>query len=121
MKFEVTPAFEGDWGRLTEAERAKFRGAVKDDFHPALERRRADPAQPCPAELQVKSVVGAPGIWAMTWSYSGPDGRTTFEWAEISGEPGVRWRRIGGHSIFGEPWLRSRVRSNAGREGAPSA
>lgn len=103
MKFEVTPAFQGDWGRLTEAERARFRRVVRDDFHPACERRRVDPAQPWPAKLRVRSVVGAPGIWEMTWSFSGPDGRATFEWVAIAGEPALRWRRIGGHSIFGEP------------------
>jgi hypothetical protein len=103
MKFETTPAFEGDWGRLTKAERARFRGAVKDDFHPACERRRLEPAQPWPKKLRVKAVAGAPGIWEMTWSFSGPDGRATFEWVEIDGEPAVRWRRIGGHSLFGEP------------------
>jgi len=48
-------------------------------------------------------VAGAPGIWEMTWSFSGPDGRVTFEWAEIDGQPGVRWRSIGGHTVLGEP------------------
>ena len=103
MKFGVTPAFQGDWGRLTEAERIRFRSVVSVDFHPACERRQLDPAQPWPKKLRVKAMAGAPGIWEMTWSFSGPDGRATFEWVEISGEPGVRWRRIGGHSIFGEP------------------
>ncbi len=96
MKFQITPAFEGDWRRLSEEERALFRRAVKDDFHPACERRRADRAAPWPRKLRVKAVEGAPGIWEMTWSFSGPDGRATFEWVDIEGEPGVRWRRIGG-------------------------
>jgi hypothetical protein len=39
----------------------------------------------------------------MTWSFSGPDGRATFEWIQIGSEPGIRWRRIGSHAIFGEP------------------
>jgi hypothetical protein len=43
----------------------------------------------------------------MTWSFSGPDGRSTWEWASVEVEdevvPVVRWRRIGGHAIFGEP------------------
>jgi hypothetical protein len=39
----------------------------------------------------------------MTWSFSGPDGRATFEWVLVDGEPGIRWRRIGGHAIFGSP------------------
>ena len=103
MKFEITPAFAGDWARLSETERARFRAVVTDDFHPACERRRADPAAPWPKTLRVKSVGAAPGIWEMTWSFAGPDGRATFEWVGIDGEPGIRWRRIGGHAIFGDP------------------
>jgi len=103
VRFEAGRSFEGDWGRLTEAERARFRAVVRDDFHPACERRRVDPAAPWPKKLRIRNVEGAPGIWEMTWSFSGPDGRATFEWVEIDGEPGIRWRRIGGHSFFGDP------------------
>jgi hypothetical protein len=31
------------------------------------------------------------------------DGRATFEWIEIDGEPAIHWRRIGGHGIFDSP------------------
>jgi hypothetical protein len=103
MRFQTTPVFEGDWRRLGEAERATFRAVVRDDFHPACELRRADPSAPWPRRVRVRDVEGAPRIWEMTWSFSGPDGRATFEWIEIDGEPGIRWRRIGGHSIFGDP------------------
>lgn len=103
MKFQVTPAFEGDWARLSEPERATFRAVIRDEFHPACERRRDDPDAPWPKTLRVRRVEGAPGIWEMTWSFAGPDGRATFEWADIEGQPGVPWRRIGGHSILGEP------------------
>jgi len=51
----------------------------------------------------VKDVEGAPGVWEMTWSFAGPDGRATFEWIEIEGETASRWRRIGGHAILGAP------------------
>ena len=103
MKFQVARSFEGDWRRLSEAERDRFRRVVREDFHPACERRRVDPAAPWPRRLRVRSVEGAPGIWEMTWSFSGPDGRATFESIEFDGEPAIRWRRIGGHAIFGEP------------------
>ncbi|HEY7962032.1 MAG TPA: hypothetical protein VID29_08940 [Solirubrobacteraceae bacterium] len=59
-----------------------------------------DPWQP---SLRVKRVVGAPGVWEMTWSWSEPDGRATWEWVEISGERAVRWRRVGAHEIFKSP------------------
>ncbi len=39
----------------------------------------------------------------MTWSFAGPDGRATFEFVEIEGEMGVRWRRVGNHSILKNP------------------
>jgi hypothetical protein len=80
-----------------------FRVAVRDDFHPACERRLSEPMSPFPKKLRVKPVAGAPGIWEMTWSFTGPDGRATFEWIDIAGEPAVRWRRIGGHAIFASP------------------
>jgi hypothetical protein len=56
-----------------------------------------------PKNLRVKDVEGAPGVWEMTWSFSGPDGRATFEYVEISGDLAIRWRRIGGHDIFDSP------------------
>jgi hypothetical protein len=39
----------------------------------------------------------------MTWSFAGPDGRATFEYIDIGGDLGIRWRRIGGHAIFDKP------------------
>lgn len=56
-----------------------------------------------PTKLRMKDVEGAKGIWEMTWSFSGPDGRATFEYVEIDGEPAIRWRRFGGHEIFRDP------------------
>jgi hypothetical protein len=103
VKYQVTPAFEGDWARLSDTERALFRAVVADDFHPTCERRIVDQTASWPSRLRIKSVAGAPGIWEMTWSFAGPEGRATFEWIQIGGEPGIRWRRIGGHAIFGEP------------------
>ncbi|MBI2865251.1 MAG: hypothetical protein HYX94_11880 [Chloroflexi bacterium] len=56
-----------------------------------------------PSSLRVKAVKGAPGVWEMTWSFSGPDGRATFELIGVEGEPAVRWRRSGDHRIWREP------------------
>ncbi|CAN5570932.1 hypothetical protein BH23CHL8_BH23CHL8_01630 [soil metagenome] len=103
MRYQVTPAFEADWARLTEAERALFRSVIRERFHAACERYWQDPATPWPRGLRVKAVQGAPGVWEMTWSFSGPDGRATFEWLRLDGELAVRWRRIGGHAVFGRP------------------
>ncbi|MDA8277117.1 MAG: hypothetical protein M0Z45_02810 [Actinomycetota bacterium] len=61
-----------------------------------------------PASLRVKAVVNAPGIFEMTWSFSGPDGRATWQWVTVTDDhgdqlPAVRWRRLGNHNIFREP------------------
>jgi hypothetical protein len=103
VKFDWLHAFGADWARLTDHERILFERVVREQFHPACERFGLDPAAPWPRALRVKRVQGIPGVWEMTWSLSGPDGRATFEWITIDGELAVRWRRIGGHGIFGRP------------------
>lgn len=102
MKFDRTDSFKADWRRLTDDERALFREAVVR-FHTAAEEQAARPGQPWPASLRVKAIQGAPGIWEVTWSFAGPDGRATFEWVTIDDAPAIRWRRIGGHAVFNQP------------------
>ncbi|MBI3434009.1 MAG: tripartite tricarboxylate transporter permease, partial [Proteobacteria bacterium] len=68
----------------------------------ALMPTRAEFRLAWPASLRVRRVESAPGIWEMTWSFSGPDGRATFEWVRIEGSMAVRWRRKGDHRIFRE-------------------
>ena len=103
MKFERTPAFDRDLEKLGPAHEERFRRIVRETFAPAAERLAADPGARWPASLRVKPMKGAPGIWEMTWSFSGPDGRATFEWVRIAGEPAIRWRRVGDHGIFTRP------------------
>lgn len=102
MKFQTTSSFDADHARLSGIENRLFRDALKA-FVPACDRYAADPSTRGPASLRVRSVEGAPGVWELTWSFSGPDGRATFEFVQIEGVLGVRWRRIGGHSIFRKP------------------
>lgn len=102
MKYERTPPFDRDVRRLKRAKRLdRFRKVVREDFLPAAERKVAKPGEPWPRRLPVKDVEGHPGIWEMTWEW--PDGRATFEWMEVDGEPAIRWRRVGTHAIFREP------------------
>jgi hypothetical protein len=104
VKFETTPAFDGDVRRLKRSGLfEEFRRVVKDDFIPAAERQAERPGSPRPQRLRVKSMRGARGVMEMTWSFTSPDGRATFEWVEIDGEKAIRWRRVGDHSIFGNP------------------
>ena len=104
MKYGQTDRFKSDVRRPSVLERRTFGQVVRDKFIPAAERVAANPgATSWPRSLRVKDVEGAPGIWEMTWSFSGPDGRATFEWREFDGEPGILWRRVGGHEIFADP------------------
>ncbi len=102
MKFERTDSFKADWRKLSDRERELFRAAVTQ-FHTAAERMVAEARPAWPQVLRVRAVAGAPGVWEMTWSFSGPDGRVTFEWIEIDGVPAIRWRRIGRHDVFRSP------------------
>ena len=56
-----------------------------------------------PKNLRIRDVEDAAGVWEVTWSFSGPDGRATFEFFEVEDKQGIRWRRIGGHEIFSKP------------------
>ncbi len=108
MRFERTEPFKADYERLSENEREAFRTAARS-FNAAADRfaETKDPSS-WPASLRVKPVTNAPGIFEMTWSFSGPDGRATWEWTtaiDAAGRswPAVRWRRLGNHRIFREP------------------
>ena len=108
MRFQLTEAFKADYWRLSDREREMFRSAARS-FNAASDRfvETKDPAS-WPANLRIKAVVKAPGIFEMTWSFSGPDGRATWEWAAVVDQDGrswlaVRWRRLGCHAIFSEP------------------
>jgi hypothetical protein len=102
VKFEVTASFMGDWSRLSERERRLFRD-VLPSFNEACDHVATDPAAEFPSSLRVKDIENAPGILEITWNFSGPDDRATFEWVAIDDTRGVRWRRIGGHAIFKKP------------------
>ena len=108
MRFELTEPFKADYRHLSEDEREMFRSAVRA-FNSACDRFvETRDVSVWPAALRVKPVANAPGIFEMTWSFSGPDGRATWEWttaADTDGRPrpAVRWRRLGGHRIFREP------------------
>ncbi|MEX1170325.1 MAG: hypothetical protein WEE50_09310 [Chloroflexota bacterium] len=102
MKFTVLDSFKADYKRLSAPEQDLFKKALRD-FIEACERYALDPSTAWPASLRVKGVENAPGVLELTWSFSGPDGRATFEWIQIEGQLAVRWRRIGGHTIFKRP------------------
>jgi hypothetical protein len=115
VRFEKTPAFDADWARLTPDERRMLKVAARE-FSDACDRYAEDPSIRWPGRLRVKRVESAAGVFEMTWSFSGPDGRATWEWTNVEvsehGRDGkvtkvryraVRWRRVGTHRIFAGP------------------
>ena len=102
MKFEREAAFRADYAHLSPRERAMFWRAVQE-INRAYARRTGWPVA-WPAHLRMHPMRRHRGIWEMTWSFAGPDGRATFELVDLGDdEVAIRWRRIGGHEIFGEP------------------
>jgi hypothetical protein len=108
VRFERTEPFKSDYQRLSEEEREMFRTAVRA-FNSAADRfvEARDPSS-WPANLRVKQVVNAPGVFEMTWSSSGPNRRATWEWTSVVDSdgrtwPAIRWHRLGGHRIFRQP------------------
>jgi hypothetical protein len=102
VKFVVLQSFRADYKRLSPTDQATFKKAL-GVFVAACDRYALDPSAVWPASLRVRKVESAPGVWEMTWSFSGPDGRATFEWVQVEGSLAVRWRRIGDHGIFSRP------------------
>lgn len=80
--------------------RELFTRVGRERFAPAAAAFLDDPSNGWPVGLRVKSVANTPGVWEMTWSKNNPDGRATFQWITIDGEPAIKWRRVGGHEIF---------------------
>ena len=103
MKFQQTQRFVGDRRRLSDGEFRQFSRVIRDEFVPAAQSHVSDPGGAWPARLRVRPLQGTRGVWEMTWSFAGPDGRATFEWIQIDGHPAIRWRRVGGHAIFTDP------------------
>lgn len=102
MRYKRTDRFLAEFAKLNPHERALFLKAVAD-LNDAYARRDDRPLPDWPAHLRVKAVQDSAGIMEMTWSFSGPDGRATFQFVPLGGEVGIFWRRIGDHRIFKEP------------------
>ena len=46
MKFETTPAFDGDYRRLKREHAAAFKSVVQEKFAPAYDAHATDPTRP---------------------------------------------------------------------------
>jgi hypothetical protein len=103
LKFAATSRFDADLRRLAAADRAAFVDAARSFSRACDAYIDSKGGARWPAGLRVKPLRSVPGVWEMTWSFSGPDGRATWEWVTTPDGPLVRWRRIGDHSIFEAP------------------
>lgn len=108
MRYLISFAARADFRRLTKSEKELFLQAVRD-FNVAADRflETGSPTS-WPSALRVKPLSSAPGVFEMTWSFTGPEGRATWEWTTLYDEdgathPAIRWRRIGGHRVFDSP------------------
>jgi len=102
MKFDVEVDFVADYRRLTHEERQLFRQVIRQ-INEAYDQRGNRPIPHWPASLRVRRMSDTPGVWELTWSFTGPDGRATFALATIDGEVILKWRRVVDHSIFSRP------------------
>lgn len=102
MKFDVEDDFVADYRRLTSEERELFRHAIRR-INEAYAQRGNRPFPQWPASLRIRRMSDTPGVWEMTWSFSGPDGRATFAFVTVGDEIVLKWRRIGNHNIFDRP------------------
>ncbi|CAN5798440.1 hypothetical protein BH20ACT7_BH20ACT7_06780 [soil metagenome] len=83
MKWEATTSSKADFKPLSRQEQKLF-GAAVDKFNVACDQWvESEGRSDWPSALRVKSVESAPGINEVTWNFSGPDGRATWEWVTI--------------------------------------
>ena len=104
MRYVRLPSFLADWNSLPEQERTLVKQWLAERFLPAVAAYESDPTGfVWPKSLRLERLGGAGGICAVSWSFAGPDGRATFEFAVMDGETVVVWRRIGHHDIYQRP------------------
>jgi hypothetical protein len=103
VKFERTARFDNDYKRLLAEHKQQFKNVVRD-FNAACDNYVANPGGFIwPKSLRVSQMTSASRVWEMTWSFSSPDGRATFEFVHRDDEVRVLWRRIGDHRIYRTP------------------
>ncbi len=105
MKFEATASFLADFKKVKSEHKAAFKKVARDKFSPAYDSWAAAQTERVafvwPTSLRVDELRGTAGIMEMTWSPASPDGRATFQLIRADDEWICRWRRIGGHGVFG--------------------
>ncbi len=107
MRYESTDSFLADFKKLKAEHRTAFKKVVLEKFARACDDWAAAQSERTayvwPKSLRVDALRGAAGIMEMTWSFSSPDGRATFQFVQDRGEWVCRWRRIGDHRVYDAP------------------
>ena len=73
---------------------------LREHFLPAIDSGSFTGVPPWPKRLRVHQLVG--GVYSITWNFTGPDGRATFD-LDQTGDTVLVWRRIGTHDIYDHP------------------
>jgi hypothetical protein len=104
MRYLRLDTFLADWKRLPDGERALVKAWLSEEFLPAAAAYEHNPVgYQWPKSLRFERLGGVDGVCAVTWSFAGPDGRATFHFDVVDGEPRLVWRRIGHHDIYCRP------------------
>lgn len=107
MKFLTTAAFDRDVRLLKPEHLRTFKDVVRSKFAPACDAWAAAVAAGgqfrWPASLRVSPLKGDSNVLEMTWSFSSPDGRATFQLRRQDDEWICLWRRVGDHGVYHDP------------------
>ncbi|WP_152360357.1 hypothetical protein [Microlunatus speluncae] len=101
MTYRTAGAFDGDFGGLPTEHRDLFLSVLRDHFLPAIAAGGFTGTPPWPKRLRIHQLAG--GVYSITWSFTGPDGRATFHLEREGDETFLVWRRIGTHDIYDRP------------------
>jgi len=103
VKYRRLPQFDADYGKLSKAERAKFKETLQVFIPCCKEYEASGGSYTWPASLRFEKLTSTKKVMAITWSFSGPDGRATFHFETVDEEMYVVWRRVGRHKIYDNP------------------
>ncbi|WP_427893913.1 hypothetical protein ACQHIV_12660 [Kribbella sp. GL6] len=102
MKYRTASTFDRDLAGLPGDHRQMFLKILGEHFLPAIAAGSFTGTPPWPKRLRVHQLAG--GIYSITWSFTGPDGRATFHLERTDdGETILVWRRIGTHDVYDRP------------------
>jgi hypothetical protein len=104
VKHRKLPTFDRDFHKLSDSEREAFMTFIREQFIPAIKGYEENVKNfSWPKNLRYEHLTATKGIFAVTWSFSAPDGRATFEYETFEGELYLVWRRVGRHVIYKNP------------------